>query len=51
TLLGTLLATAIFTRRRGLVLRAHVSPRPHVDVMSRGEYAARREVAVAAQAA
>ncbi|MDQ3276342.1 MAG: MFS transporter, partial [Actinomycetota bacterium] len=47
TLLGTLLATAIFTRRRGLVLRAHVSPRPHVDVMSRGEYAARREVAVA----
>ncbi|HEV8055997.1 MAG TPA: MFS transporter, partial [Nocardioidaceae bacterium] len=42
TLLGTLLATAIFTRRRGLVLRAHVSPRPHVDVMSRGEYAARR---------
>jgi len=51
TLLGTLLATAIFTRRRGLVLRAHVSPRPHVDVMSRGEYAARREVAVAASAA
>jgi MFS family permease len=42
TLLGTLLATAVFTRRSGLVMRAGFAPRPHVDVLPRDEYAARR---------
>jgi MFS family permease len=42
TLLGTLLATAVFTRRSGLVMRAGLAPRPHVDVLPRDEYVARR---------
>ncbi|MDP9445373.1 MAG: MFS transporter [Actinomycetota bacterium] len=49
TLLGTLLATAVFTRRNGLVVRPHFLPRPGVHVMNRAEYAAeRRRAAVPA---
>ena len=43
TLAGTLLATLIFTRRSGLVMRARVVPSPGVDVLSRDEYIARRQ--------
>jgi MFS family permease len=42
TLLGTLLATAVFTRRNGLVMRASFAPMPRVQVYSRDDYAARR---------
>jgi MFS family permease len=42
TLLGTLLATAIFTRRNGLVMRASFAPMPRLQVYSRDDYAARR---------
>jgi MFS family permease len=42
TLAGTLLATAIFARGRGLVMRASLGPTPRVQVFSKDEYAARR---------
>jgi MFS family permease len=42
TLLGTLLATVIFTRRNGLVMRASFAPVPRVLVYSRDDYVARR---------
>ena len=48
TLLGTLLATVLFTRRSGLVVRASITPRPRVDVLSRDEYVARRALSRAA---
>ncbi|MGH3367184.1 MAG: MFS transporter [Nocardioidaceae bacterium] len=41
TLLGTLLVTAIFARHTQLVMRPRIAPRPHVEVVSRDEYAAR----------
>lgn len=42
TLLGTLLATAIFTRRNGLTMRASFAPMPRLQVYSRDDYVARR---------
>jgi MFS family permease len=42
TLAGTLLATAVFARGRGLVMRASLDPMPRVQVFSKDEYAARR---------
>jgi MFS family permease len=42
TLLGTLLATVIFTRRNGLVMRASLAPVPRVHVFSRDDYITRR---------
>lgn len=46
TLLGTLLATLLFTRRKGLVMRPHVWPRPHFEVLSRHEHVARQSGSV-----
>jgi MFS family permease len=51
TLLGTLLATAVFTRRNGLVMRASFAPMPRVQVYSRDDYAARRSTQVVGGAA
>jgi MFS family permease len=42
TIVGTLLATLLFTRRNGLVMRASFAPMPRVTVYSRDDYAARR---------
>jgi MFS family permease len=42
TIVGTLLATLLFTRRNGLVMRASFAPMPRVMVYSRDDYAARR---------
>jgi MFS family permease len=42
TMVGTLLATLLFTRRTGLVIRPTVRPRPHLEVMRKQEYVARR---------
>jgi MFS family permease len=39
TIAGTLLATFIFTRRRGLVLRARLEPLPRMHVYDKAEYA------------
>lgn len=38
TIAATLVCTALLTRKRGLVVRPHLAPRPHVDVLSREEY-------------
>ncbi|HEX2174630.1 MAG TPA: MFS transporter [Nocardioidaceae bacterium] len=51
TLLGTLLATAVFTRRNGLVMRASFGPMPRVQVYSRDDYVARRTPVAAGGAA
>jgi MFS family permease len=51
TLLGTLLATAVFTRRNGLVMRASFAPMARVQVYSRDDYAARRSTQVVGGAA
>jgi MFS family permease len=45
TIVGTLLATLFFTRRKGLVMRASFAPMPRVMVYSRDDYAARRAAA------
>jgi MFS family permease len=42
TLLGTLLATLLFTRRNKLVMRATFDPVPHLHVYNRDDYVARR---------
>ncbi|HET7327977.1 MAG TPA: MFS transporter [Nocardioidaceae bacterium] len=42
TLVGTLLATLLFARRKGLVLRATMRPRPKVEMLAREEHLARR---------
>lgn len=42
TLLGTLLAVVLFTHRNGLVMRAHVWPRPHMEILTRHEHVARQ---------
>jgi MFS family permease len=39
TIAGTLLATFIFTRRRGLVVRARLEPLPRMHVYDKAEYA------------
>ena len=45
TLLGTLVATVLFARRKGLVMRASVRPRPRLELVSPEEYTARRVAA------
>ena len=42
---GTLLATALVTRHRGLVIRPHLHPRPHLDVEASQRVLAQRAAA------
>ncbi|MPZ95523.1 MAG: MFS transporter [Propionibacteriales bacterium] len=45
TVLGTVAATLYFTHREDLVMRPRTRPRPHVEVLPRAEYVARRAAA------